>query len=394
MDKFPKGFLFGSATSAHQIEGHQYNDWSQWEKLPGKIEKGDTSEVAADSFHKWREDISLLKSTGQNAYRFSIEWSRIEPEEGKFDEDAIEYYRQIIIELNKNNIEPMVTLFHFTCPVWADKQGGWLSRKIARDFARFCDRIAKEYGDQVRLWSVLNEPNVYVMTGFIAGNWYPGHKGAYLSAIRVYHNLIYAQKLAYQAMKKQNAKIEVGIAYNMSAFFPTRNNFCDKLLTSFAKWLVNEYFLNRTQHYLDFIGINHYLTHFIKCSHKIVRDKVNDTEKYQRPKKPGGIHEVILEAGKYRKPLYITENGKPDDGDDDHERQEYLKGVFSQLQKALKDGADLRGYFHWSLLDNFEWASGYNIKFGLHTIDRKPRKSAKLYQELIEAAQDLSVAHK
>lgn len=383
MEKFPKGFLFGSGTSAHQIEGHQNNDWSRWEKLPGKIDSGDTSEVAADSFNKWQDDIKLLRQTSQNAYRFSIEWSRIEPEEGKFDEKAIKHYLEIINSLRKNQIEPMVTLFHFTCPLWLDDIGGWTNRKAAYYFARFAGRMAKEFGSKVKLWSVINEPNVYVMTGFIAGNWYPGRRGAYFTAVRVYFNLIRAQKQAYRAMKQEANSIQVGIAYNMSAFFPARPIWCDKLLTGFAKWLVNEFFLNRTKNYLDFVGVNHYLTHFIRCSKKIIHDQITETEKYQWPQKPRGILEVIKEASKYRKPIYITENGIPDDKIDDLERQKYLQDVFLELEYALREGVDLRGYFYWSLLDNFEWSSGYGVKFGLHTIDRKPRKSAETYKQII-----------
>jgi beta-glucosidase len=184
-------------------------------------------------------------------------------------------------------------------------------------------------------------------------------------------------------MKEEAKNIQVGIAYNMSAFFPSRPVWCDKLLTGFAKWLVNEFFLNQTKNYLDFIGINHYLTHYIRCSKKIIHDQIADTEKYEWPQKPKGILEVIREASKYKKPIYITENGMPCDEIDDTQRQNYLKDVFVQLQNALGEGIDLRGYFYWSLLDNFEWASGYQVKFGLHTIDRKPRKSAQLYKQII-----------
>ncbi len=384
MIKFPKGFLFGSATSAHQIEGHQHNDWSEWEKLPGKIHNHDTAEIAADSYNKWRDDIKLLKDSSQNAYRFSIEWSRIEPEEGKFNQEAVEHYREIIAELNRNKIEPMVTLFHFTLPVWLDDKGGLTNRKAPWYFARFASRMAKEFGNEVKLWSVLNEPNVYVMTGFIAGNWYPGRRGAYLDGVRTFFNLISAQKQSYLAMKKESKDIQIGIAYNMSAFFPSRPVWQDRLLTGLAKWLVNEFFLNKIKGHFDFVGINHYLSHFVCFSPKFIRDRITEKEKYHWIQKPSGICEVIKEASKYNKPIYITENGIPcDDTIDDDKRQAYLENVFQELGESIKDGYDLRGYFYWSLLDNFEWASGYSMMFGLHTIDRKPRKSVATYKKII-----------
>jgi len=384
--KFPKGFLFGSATSAHQIEGHLNNDWARWEKIPGKISDNTTSEVGADSWNKWREDIQLLKNTSQNAYRFSIEWSRIEPKEGFFDKKAISHYREIIEELKKNNIASMVTLFHFTCPLWLDDIGGVLNKKFPAYFARFAGRMAKEFGDVVDLWSVINEPNVYVMTGYIAGNWYPGRKKAYFQAVKAFFHLISAHKQAWRSMKKANSRVLVGIAYNMSAFFPVNNTLCDRTLTSFAKWLVNEYFLNKTKKYLDFIGINHYLTHHLQCNLPMIRDEIGKSQNYWWPVRPYGIREVIKEAGKYRLPIYITENGLGDHGEADKLRGQYIVDIFEQLQLAIKDGADLRGYFHWSLIDNFEWASGYSMKFGLHTIDRKPRKSAEIYRKIIEEA--------
>jgi len=390
--KFPKGFLFGSGTSAHQIEGHLNNDWARWEKRPGKVSDGSTSAISADSWNKWRDDIKLLKESGQNAYRFSVEWSRIETKEGQFDQAAINHYHDLIDELVKNKITPMVTLFHFTCPLWIDDAGGWTNRKTAWYFARFAGLMAKEYGDKVELWSVLNEPTVYVNAGYIIGHWYPGKKRAYISAVKAFFNLVSAHKQAYTSMKREDSRVKVGIAHNMSAFFPLQNVLSDRLLTKLAKWFVNDLVLNRIKKHLDFIGINHYLTHHIQCNKKMIIDQVGQTLDYWWPVRPYGIREVIREAGKYHLPIYITENGLGAHGEADKLRGQYLEDIFEQLALSLKDGADLRGpqrgllrgYFHWSLIDNFEWGSGYSIKFGLHDINRKPKWSSKIYKKIIE----------
>jgi beta-glucosidase len=383
--KFPKGFLFGSATSAHQIEGGLNNDWARWEKRPGKISDGSTSMVSADSWNMWREDIKLLRESSQNAYRFSIEWSRIEPREGFFDKKAIEHYRDLINGLKKNNITPMATLFHFTCPLWIDDIGGVANREFAKYFARFAGRMSREFGDKVELWSVLNEPTVYINTGYFVGNWYPGKNGAYLSGLKAFFHLISAHKQAWVTMKKANPRVKVGIAYNMSAFLPLNNTWCERILTKATKWLVNEFFLNRIKKYLDFVGINHYLTHHIECKKPLVIDQVGKEQKYWWPVRPYGIREVIKDAGKYQLPIYITENGLGDHGEADKLRSKYIEEVIEQLSLSInEDLTDLRGYFYWSLIDNFEWASGYSIKFGLNTIDRKSKTSCKVYKKIIE----------
>jgi len=366
---FPKNFLFGSATSAHQIEGGQDNDWSRWEKTAGNISDGSTSKIAANSWNKWRDDIKLLKNGGQNAYRFSIEWSRIEPREGFFDQKAIEHYREMIDELIKNDITPMVTLFHFTCPLWIEKIGGLANRKCAKYFARFSAKMAEEFGDKVRLWSVLNEPSVYVNNGYFISNWYPG-KHNYIVGLKVFFNLIFLHKQAWLSMKKVSPTVKVGIAMNMTAFSPNRNNIFDRILTRISKWITNEFFINQIKNQLDFLGINHYTSHKIQCKKPLMVGYVEN-----------GLSQVIIEAKKWNLPIYITENGVPDESD--KIRQKFIVDAFEQLSIAINNGADLRGYFYWSLIDNFEWGSGYSMKFGLHTIKRKARKSLEIYRDII-----------
>lgn len=279
----------------------------------------------------------------------------------------------------------MVTLWHFTCPVWLDDVGGVLNRKFPTYFSRFAAKMAQEFGNQVELWPVLNEPTVYLNAGFIVGNWFPGKKRRYFFAVKVFFRFIAAHKQAYAKMKAANSRVKVGIAHNMSAYFPVTNNWCDRLMTKFTKWIVNEYFLNRIRGELDFIGINHYLTHHIQCRKPIIFDQIGEEQDYWWPVRPYGIYQVIKDVGKYNLPIYITENGLGDHGEADELRGKYIREVFEQLKLAIKNGADLRGYFYWSLLDNFEWASGYSVGFGLNDIARKPKKSSEVYKKTIES---------
>lgn len=282
----------------------------------------------------------------------------------------------------------MITLFHFTSPLWIDDIGGWRNRRTAVYFVRFAVRMAEEYGNAVMLWSVINEPTVYANTGYVVGNWYPGLKRKYFDAIKVFFNLIYTQKQIYLQMKRERPQIQIGIAHHMIALLPAKNRWYDRALTKIARYFVNELPLDLTQKYFDFVGINHYYTYFLGFHPKTNVNQLKGVDKYIQPVRPIGIYEVIAEASKYKKPIYITENGLAsiDANLDDKARQEYIGAIFAQLAKALAYGADLRGYFYWSLLDNFEWSSGYTIRFGLHTIDRKPKGSAKFYKDLIKSS--------
>lgn len=379
-EKFPKGFLFGSATSAHQVEGHQHNDWSEWEKIPGKIDNNDSCQTAADSFNKWKLDIELLKQTKQNAYRFSIEWSRIEPEEGVFNDDAIEHYRRILEELKNNNITSMVTLFHFTLPVWLDKKGGFCSRNFPKYFARFSEVIAKNLGDQIDIFATFNEPNVYISAGFLFGHWYPGKKKDYIGAYKSYRNYIKAHRLSYQAIKKFT-KSDIGPVINITNLLPLKDNVFDNFLARLARYFDYEIFIRPILNECDFIGVNYYARKFLHLGKNMMRG--------DHPYKPNGwrqnqkaLADVLIDQNQWKKPIYITENGVPDN--DDEIRPEFIEEAFSAIASAIQKKSDVRGYFYWSLLDNFEWSSGYSMKFGLHTIDRKPRKSAHMYSKIIE----------
>lgn len=373
-----KTFLFGSATAAHQIEGGNTNcDWHKWEQIPGHIKDGSTAEIACDSWNKWQEDIKLLKEMGQNAYRFSIEWARIEPRKGEFDDKAIRHYRNILLELRKAGIASMVTLFHFTLPLWLAREGGFESSSSAKYFARYAERVANDLSDVVDHWVTLNEPNVYAYMGYVRGEWCPGRKSVFC-ALRVLSNLISAHTKASLVLHRYSSS--VGIVINVSAF-RAKNYLPLSHAIAWCVRMINHGVLFALLHKrVDFWGINYYfIEHFgigFNIYHKQYPISDYGWKIYQN-----GLYEVIAECSRWKKPIYITENGVADNRD--VVRRTFLKEAFFSLERAITEGFPIRGYFHWSLLDNLEWNQGYKMKFGLCTRDRKMRKSASVYSELI-----------
>lgn len=386
---FPKGFYWGTATSAHQVEGGLINDWSEWEKSERRLAylKGKNldpleyqSGLAANSWEHLEDDITCIKELNNNAYRFSLDWSRIEAEEGKFNEAVIEKYHSFIKRLKEENIEPFVTLWHWPVPLWLRDKGGWENKNIVSYFERFTKKIVESF-PEVKFWLTLNEPNVYAGKSYLEGSWPPEKKNPF-SYFRVTHNLIKAHKAAYTLIKKIKPSSQVGIVSNLIDFDSAGgpiNNF----LAMLAHWLWNDYFLKRIKNHNDIIGVNFYFHNRVNYGFsKNKNEKVSDMgwELY-----PQSIKAVLLSIKKYNKPMYITENGLADNKDVN--RAWYITEVLRSLAEAIQEGADVRGYFHWSLLDNFEWAEGFGMKFGLFSIDRKTwkriaRPSTKVYAEI------------
>lgn len=390
--EFPSGFFWGAATSAHQVEGDNHNDWSEWELKNAErlsCESGKKyppenyiSGQACDHYNRFREDFDIAKSLSHNAHRFSIEWSRIEPEEGKWDEKEIAHYQEVVNSLRERGIEPFLTLYHWTLPLWIKDQGSWKNKKTVSDFARFVDKITKNIL-RVKFWIILNEPLVYAKFSFRDGVWPPQHK-SWFSYFIVIHNLIAAHKKAYNIIKKFSPESCVGVAHNMSSFM-FRGVFINKLLAKFGAWQKNFYFINSLKNYLDFVGYNcysHYIVNwdFTKTKGEYVSDM--DWEIY-----PKGIYYLLKDLKKYNKPIYITENGLADAKDE--KRAKFIKEHAQWMARAMNEGADVRGYFHWSLLDNFEWDKGFWPRFGLvemdyKTMERKIHPSAYEYKNIIE----------
>ena len=373
--EFSKDFLFGSATAAYQVEGgNVYSDWADF--YPAGI--------ACDHYHRFKEDFDWILKLNQNAHRFSIEWARIEKKEGEFDKKEIDHYREVLLYLKKRNIKTMVTLFHFTLPRWFQKIGAFTKKKNIFYFQRFANRIFDEYKDLVDFWITINEPQVYAAQSFLIKLW-PPKKGNPVLYFKVLKNLILAHKLIYKNFHQKSDSVFVGIAKNNQYFEPfSKRSILDKLVTKIARWWQNEWFLKHIKNYLDFIGLNYYFHNrikfpfFIRNENKIVSDI--GWEVY-----PKGIYYVLLELKKYSLPIYITENGIADK--EDILRENFIRDHLYWINKAIGQKVDVRGYFHWSLIDNFEWEKGFDPRFGLIEIDyksleRKPRKSAFYYAQI------------
>lgn len=385
--KFPDNFLWGTATSSHQIEGNNTNnDWWEAEHkglVPHKSGK------ACDSYNRYEEDFDLAKAMNNNAHRFSIEWSRIEPEEGKFSEEAIEHYRKVLQALRARGLEPFVTLHHFTDPLWFAKKGGWANKKAPEYFGRYAERIIEELGHDVQYWITINEPIIFIRMGYIMGKWPPFRKRDFLGFFRSLQNLAEAHKKAYSILHSlgSNSPTQVGIAQSVNYFEPEDGLL--KLINTFSsrsvRYLKNEWFLDKIKTHQDFIGLNYYNHYKVSLLHGKYQDGENKSD-FSWEIYPEGIYYVVREIyKKYKKPIFITENGISDA--DDNQRPEFIKNHLRWLHKAMAEGADVRGYFYWSLLDNFEWTEGFNQKFGLaevnfETFERKMRPSGKLYGEI------------
>jgi beta-glucosidase len=395
--RFPEGFLWGASTASHQVEGGTDNQWSEWEwsavrlaqlEKDGLIAKygkdNFISGDAADHFHHFKDDFRLARELGHTATRISIEWSRIEPREGEFDMDAIRHYREVIASIRANGMEPFVTLWHWTFPLWFRDKGGFVNGNSAGYFARYAERMAREF-PEVQFWLTLNEPEVYTSHGYWRGNWPPQERSIWRT-LRVYHNLILAHRAAYIAMKRINPNAHIGIAKHNIYFEAYRGEWRNRIVKVFADYGWNFYFLNRIKGKMDFIGLNHYFHNRIKdgCTNRNENVRTNDMgwELY-----PEAIYHVLMDLRKYDVPVYVTENGLADAKD--AQREWFIKETLCFVHRAIKKGADIRGYLHWSLMDNFEWADGFWPRFGLIEIDyatkeRKPRPSAYAYKKICE----------
>lgn len=364
---FPKNFYWGTATAAYQVEGGIRNDWS----VAG--EKYDAG-ICCDHYNRFEEDFDLAKSLNNNAHRFSIEWARIEPAEGKFNKDEIEHYRQVIQALKKRNLEPFVTLYHYTLPIWFAERGHWLNPGASQYFERFVERIVGEYKDLVKFWITINEPNIYTTHSFLRGTYPPFNKSFYRTQ-QVNRSLIESHKKSYEIIHKIDPDAKVGIANN--------NNCFQGILKYFSEHYWNHQFFDTIKDYQDFVGVNYYIP--VSLWRNLVRA---DGEKSDVSWEiyPEGIYSVLKDLRRYEKPIYITENGLADVKDE--KRARFIVDHLKWVHKAIDEGVDVRGYFHWSLIDNFEWDKGFEPRFGLMEIDYKnnlkriPRPSSKVYAEI------------
>ncbi len=406
--EFPKGFLWGAGTSSHQVEGNTDNDWDEWEIRTAddrarnsqarfwwnpnwkKFEAEATdpanyvSGTACDSWNRFEEDFDILDELHLKTYRFSIEWSRIEPEEGVFNEEAIDRYRKMIASLKKRGIEPFVTLWHWTLPLWLAKRGGTTAKDFPERFRLYTGKLASSFGADTRFWVTLNEPEVVSSHAYLKGAWPPQEKCPRLF-LRSIHNLIRAHKLAYDAIREKYPEAQIGIAKHQVAFEMARPTIINRTLKTAADWGWNFYFLNRIKNHQDFIGLNHYNRNVI--DNGFAKNPNEQQTDFGWEFFPNSIHQALMELKRYDKPIYVTENGIADTSDT--LRQEFIPKALAAVHRAISEGADVRGYFYWSLLDNFEWDKGYWLRFGLVLVDRATqtrtiRPSARVYAKIAE----------
>ena len=398
MMKFPQQFLWGAATSSYQVEGSNVNaDWWQWEKEKGKENSG----LACRHYEFYEQDFDLAKSLNHNAHRLSIEWSRIEPEEGKFSEKELKHYVDVILSLRARNIEPLVTLHHFTIPIWLAKIGGWANKRSVDYFLRYCDFVVRSLSKHVHYWITINEPMVYIYHAYILGVW-PPQLTSLSKARAVEDNFVLAHIKAYRLINKiykelNILKPSISIAQNVQAFVPCRNNLKDRFAAFVRGRWYNFGFFNKIMRHnaMDFVGINYYSRQLVELKKWGIRNLAMDTcQSNHHPVKknslgwdiyPEGLYELLLRMKKYGLPVIIAENGicTPDDS----LRWEYIQAHLKNIHLAMEKGVNVVGYLYWSLMDNFEWDKGFGPRFGLIDIDystykRTVRESAKKFARI------------
>jgi beta-glucosidase len=381
MNKFPQTFLWGAATSAHQVEGQNiYNDW--WKAEQDHLIK-EASHAACKHYELYAEDFAIAKQLNHNCHRFSIEWSRIEPQEGNFQALEIEHYRKIIADLKNKGMEPVVTLHHFTNPVWFSEKGGWAKFRLQRYFLRFVDRMVREFADQVKFWITINEPLVYSSHSYLLGVWPPGGRSLFETA-KVTLNLASAHIKAYRIIheiyrQKALAKPRVSIAANLQAFEICQPTLKNKLSAYLRDRLYNFYFIEALlrKKTLDYIGVNYYGRNLVDAKNWRLKNLLLATcqDNHDPLRKnslgwdiyPQGLYKLLISLKKYNLDVMITENGICTQ--DDALRWDYIREHLEELRRALGQGVRVIGYIYWSLIDNFEWDKGFAPRFGLVAVD-------------------------
>lgn len=388
---FPKNFLWGAGLSGHQSEGGNFDQWTVYELdhaadlaataaerlrwLPSWLEFQEEAEdpdnyvsgKGVDHFRRYPEDFRILKKLNMNAFRFSIEWSRCEPDKGVWDKKAFDHYHNYIDKMKRQGIEPVITLWHWTHPIWFEEAGGFAKGSNIQHFIRFAEKVAQEFGDDLRYVLTVNEPNVYSTFGYMHGEWPPFERN-FMKAGWTYYNLARAHRQAYTRIKAIRPHLLVGPATQYTLKLPKRpSHWLDRQVARAAEYQWNWWWTNRIRHHMDFIGFNYYFTDYYQGFKKMnPPSPLNDLGWYMEP---AGLADITTKAWiRYRKPLLITENGLADASDE--QRQWWLKETMQALVTARKAGADVIGYLHWSLLDNFEWKYGWWPRFGLIKIDR------------------------
>jgi len=408
---FPKGFLWGTATAAHQVEGQNTNNnWSDWENQPGRIVEGQKAELADDWWGgRWQEDLQRAFDTGQNAHRFSIEWSRIQPAADRWDEAALDRYVEIVRWLADHKMTPLVTLHHFTDPLWLMASGGWENPETPALFEAFVRHVVPALKDYVNLWVTINEPNVYIMSGWLGGVFPPGKNDMPMAA-KVMENMIRGHARAYHAIHELQPAAQVGVAINYRSLVPAHpwfpldhlpaniqnqiynNSFTDTLVNGKLNLVLKKVTIPEAAHTQDFIGVNYYSRDLVKFNlfnpGEMFGSRFYPKEAPLSPTGfiadiPAGMFDSLKWAHRYELPILVTENGVEDSKD--VLRPRYTLEHLHQVWRAANFNWRIKGYFHWSLVDNFEWERGWTQRFGLWGLDvetqqRIRRPSVDMYE--------------
>lgn len=407
---FSKQFLWGASVSTHQVEGNNHNQWTIWElenaatlarsakSRYGQLEVWDeikyeatrpenyASGKAAEHYRRYRDDFKLAKQLNLNAMRSGIEWSRIEPKEGQFNQRALEHYRQYFREMKQQGIEPILTLWHWTMPEWFADKGGFLKRANVKYFTRYVTYVMENIGVDFKYILTVNEPTVYATVSYYHKRW-PPQRGSVLDTYLVMKNLAHAHRRVYGVIKRLQPKTQIGLAHNCAYVYTEESDWLSTLSVKVAHYIGNKWFINQVKRHQDFLGLNYYFSHQIKGVRAVVGDDKpkNDLGWQMEPHLLGKLAEQLHDA--YGLPILITETGVADRGD--RHRKWWIQNNLSSLMRAQENGARVIGYIHWSLLDNFEWAEGFWPRFGLIEIDyttqkRTIRSSAKWYGDVIK----------
>jgi beta-glucosidase len=428
---FPKNFFWGTATAAYQIEGAWQEDgkgesiWDRFTHTPGRIKNGDTGDLACDSYHRWREDIALMRTMNLNSYRFSISWPRIQPAgSGSVNSKGIDSYSRLVDALLEARIRPLVTLYHWDLPQALEDAGGWPNRDTASRFADYVELAARALGDRVSDWILFNEPFAFTEVGYLEGRHAPGRRSLF-DFLRASHTVNLAQGAGFRALRAARPSARVGTALSMSSCEPATDSRPDRLAAERCHAITNLWFLEpalkgrypqalaffpetamgiksgdleRMRAPLDFVGINLYYRTF--ASAPSAMERLSHTQQWLFPVKmgsgqqgpktdigwevwPKALYDIVMRISRdFNAPqIEITESGCAyNDGPDanglirDPRRIEYHRQYLQALARAIAEGADVRGYHAWTLLDNFEWAEGLSQRFGLAYVDFKTRQ--------------------
>jgi len=425
---FGKDLLWGSATAAHQVEGNcTNNNWYQFES--GSDEHGkprilnrQKAGIACDHWNRYKEDIQLMKALSLNAYRFSVEWSKIEPEQGKFNASALDHYEQVVDELLANDIEPMITLHHFTNPLWFEEQGAFLQENSPHIFARFVEHVVSRLGPKVKLWCTVNEPSAYAVNGYFMASFPPAAKNPRETAV-VFRNLLRSHTEAYITIKNIELQAQAGLVTDIIIFDPPsrwslpdlivarllNKNLNESHFTYLTEGhfnfsipgLVSESYTGGLKDAFDFVGLNYY-TRQLRRLNPFGNEKFVEVKKSPPDRLtdmgweiyPEGLYCALKLINRYtKKPVYITENGIADDSDT--KRAKFIEDHLLVLNRAIADGMNIKGYFYWSLFDNFEWEYGFEKRFGLYRVDyntqeRTLREGSRKYPEIIGKSRSIT----